>query len=592
MTILKNVQYSFKRVIETWPDYFRSMLILQFMRVVIVLPLLSYLFYKMLSRAKIVGVTNENFSALFSHPMALLIGLGLLLLFVFFIFYELGFYFLLAHNQATGQSIAFWDIVKGLNRKVRFFLSLNSLLLVGYFLLIMPIVSLGINAELTSMIKIPDFIVDELSMTPSGFTLYLSVIVALSYVALRLLYMIYFFVTDKNTTIWQAIRKSWNFSKGRSLSNLILLGLLVGGYGLLFGGIMFVFFLPLVIADAYLPVIAPVIAGLTITIVEIFLFLFGGLIQPLVANGIVGTTREGQPFLKEAPSFKFNPKLWAITYPKWRNILILGLIGFVGFNIWSAVGVVYAPQTEIVAHRGFTEKGVENTIGSLKAAAKVHADVVEMDIQETRDGKFVVMHDYNLKRLAGVNEEVRNLTLAELEQLTVKQGGYQDRIPSLSDYIDAAKKERIKLLIEVKPHGYESKEMAQNLVNLLQEKHVTTEFYVQSLDIKILNEIKEIEPTIQTAYVIPLNLGSLPETIHNFYVLEEFSVTESLLDQAASMNKEIFVWTVNKEELLRKYLRLDVDGIITNHPDLAIKLRDSQEETRTFLNRVEYLLED
>lgn len=592
MTLLKNVQYSFKRVIETWPDYFRSMLILQFMRIVIVLPLLSYLFYKMLSRAKIVGVTNENFTAIFNHPMALLIGVGLLLLFVFFIFYELGFYFLLAHNQATGQSIAFWDIVKGLNRKVRFFLSLNSLLLVGYFILILPIVSLGINAELTSMIKIPDFIVDELSMTNSGLALYIGVILVLSYIALRLLYMIYFFVTDKDTTIWQAIRKSWHFSKGRSFSNLIILGLLVGGYGLIFGVIMFIFFIPLVLADTYLPVIAPVVAGLTITAVEIFLFLFGGLIQPLVANGIVGTTREGQPFLKEAPRFHFQPKLWAKTYPKWRNVLIIGLLGFIGFNIWSAVGVVYAPQTEIIAHRGFTEKGVENTIGSLKAAAEVKADVVEMDIQETRDGKFVVMHDYNLKRLAGVNEEVRNLNLAELEQLTVKQSGFKDKIPSLSDYIDVAKKEHIKLLIEVKPHGYESKEMAQNFVALLKEKNVSHEFYVQSLDIKILNEIKELDPQIQTGYVIPLNLGSLPETVHNFYVLEEFSATESILAEAASMNKEIFVWTINKEDLLRKYLRLDVDGIITNHPDLAIKLRDSQEETRTFLNRVQYLLED
>ncbi|MBP1041780.1 glycerophosphodiester phosphodiesterase [Vagococcus sp. BWB3-3] len=592
MTILKNVQYSFQRVLETWPDYFKSLLILQFIRVAIVLPLLSFLFYKMLSRAKIAGVTNENFSAIFSHPLALLIGLALLLLFVFFIFYELGFYILLAHNQATGQSIAFWDIAKGLNRKVRFFLSLNSLLLVGYFILIMPIVSIGLNAELTSMIKIPDFIVDELSMTTSGLIMYIGVIIVLSYIALHLLYVVYFFVTDKEATIWQAIRKSWYFSKGRSISNLVILGLLVGGYGLLLGGITFVLFLPLVFADAYLPLIAPVVAGITITVVEIFLFLFGGVIQPLVANGIVGTTREGQPFLKDIPKFKFQPKLWAQTYPKWRNVLIIGLVVFIGFNIWSAISVVYAPQTEIVAHRGFTEKGVENTIGSLKAAAEVHADVVEMDIQETRDGKFVVMHDYNLKRLAGVNEEVRNLNLAELEQLTVKQSGFQDRIPSLSDYIDVAKKERIKLLIEVKPHGHESNEMAQNLVNLLKEKNVITDFYVQSLDIKILNEIKEIEPAIQTAYVIPLNLGSLPETMHDFYVLEEFSVTESLLTQAAAMNKEVFVWTVNKEDLLRKYLRLDVDGIITNHPDLAIKLRDSQEETRTFLNRVQYLLED
>ncbi|WEG72658.1 glycerophosphodiester phosphodiesterase [Vagococcus intermedius] len=255
------------------------------------------------------------------------------------------------------------------------------------------------------------------------------------------------------------------------------------------------------------------------------------------------------------------------------------------------ITVVYQPQTTIVAHRGFMEKGVENSLGSLRAAAEVGADMVEMDIQETKDGQFVVMHDYNLKRLAGLDQEVRNMTLKELQTVKIVQNGFTDRIPSLKEYIDEAKSLNMKLLIEVKPHGYESEDMCDNLIKVLKDKQVLSWFSVQSLDKPILDELKIKEPRLKTGYIIPLNFGHLPDTLHNFYVLEEFSVTENLLEEAKELKKGLFVWTVNKDELLKHYLRLDVDGIISNHPDRGVEFRESREETETFLNRVLFLLE-
>lgn len=585
------IKSTFSQMKAQWFDYFGSILVLQVIRIGIVLPMLSFLFYKMLSKANVLSITQDNYQEIITHPLAILLGIALLLLFVFFTFYELGYFFILANNKAQGKDIKVREIVRRLNSKARFFLSIHSLFLFLYFLLILPLVSFGLNAALIQNIKVPDFIIDELLMTPGGLYLYIGVLVVLSYLALRLLYAIYFFVTDESLSIWQSLKDSWHYSKGKSFQNIVILGGITLLFGLLIGAVVFIIMLPVMGADKFAPLIAPVIAGIAMTLIQMMLFLFGGLLQPLIATAIVASASNlvTEPAPKEP---KKSLKKWLNEHRKLRVITSIGLIGLLVFNIWSTVAIIYQPQSLMIAHRGFMSKGVENSLGGLRASAAAGADFVELDIQETSDQQFVVMHDYNLKRLAGINQEVRKLTLAELQKIEIKQNGFVDTIPSLAEFIEVARETNIKLLIEIKPHGYESPEMVANLVEFLNEKEVVTDFLVQSLDLKILNEVKELEPKIKTGYIIPLNIGSLPQSVHDFYVVEDFSITESLINEAAELDKDLFVWTVNKEELLKKYLRLDIDGIITNHPDLGIALRESQEATRTFANRVQYLLED
>ncbi|MGO3197830.1 glycerophosphoryl diester phosphodiesterase membrane domain-containing protein [Vagococcus salmoninarum] len=591
MRAISIIKRTFSQMKAQWLDYFGSVLVLQVIRIGIVLPVLSFLFYKMLSKANVLSITQDNFQEIITHPLAILLGIALLLLFVFFTFYELGYFFILANNKAQGNNIKVREIVRRLNSKARFFLSIHSLVLFLYFLLILPLVSFGLNAELIQNIKVPDFIIDELLMTPGGLYLYIGVLVVLSYLALRLLYAIYFFVTDESLSIWQSLKNSWHYSKGKSFQNIVILGGITLLFGLLIGAAVFIIMLPVIGADKFAPLIAPVIAGIAMTLIQIIIFLFGGLLQPLIATAIVASASNlmTEPAQKEP---KKSLKKWLNDHRKLRVITSIGLIGLLVFNIWSTVAIIYQPQSLMIAHRGFMSKGVENSLGGLRASAAAGADFVELDIQETSDQQFVVMHDYNLKRLAGINQEVRKLTLAELQKIEIKQNGFVDTIPSLAEFIEVARETNIKLLIEIKPHGYESPEMVANLVDFLNEKEVETDFLVQSLDLNILNEVKELEPKIKTGYIIPLNIGSLPQSVHDFYVVEDFSITESLINEAAELDKDLFVWTVNKEELLKKYLRLDIDGIITNHPDLGIALLESQEATRTFANRVQYLLED
>ena len=95
----------------------------------------------------------------------------------------------------------------------------------------------------------------------------------------------------------------------------------------------------------------------------------------------------------------------------------------------------------------------------MKKTHRLHPTYVEMDIHETKDHKFVVLHDENLKKLAGVNKTPHELTLAQLTRLTVHENGHHAKIASFDQYLNAAEKLHQKLLIEVKTTPTDSKGM-------------------------------------------------------------------------------------------------------------------------------------
>ena len=103
-------------------------------------------------------------------------------------------------------------------------------------------------------------------------------------------------------------------------------------------------------------------------------------------------------------------------------------------------------QVKLIAHRGDVSKGVENSLEALEAAAKGKAAYAEMDILLTKDHQFVVMHDYNLKRLAGVDKDVKDMTLAEVQGLKIQQDGHTSHIPVSYTHLDVYKRQLLQTL--------------------------------------------------------------------------------------------------------------------------------------------------
>ena len=233
-----------------------------------------------------------------------------------------------------------------------------------------------------------------------------------------------------------------------------------------------------------------------------------------------------------------------------------------------------APDTLVLGHRGFSGGGVENTISGLEAADRAGADLVEMDVMQTKDGEFVAMHDAVLSRLADRPDAVKDLTLDELTAITVHDlAGHRDRIPSFADYVTRAGELGMPLLIEIKLGGGETEDHVDRLVAELERLDALERNIYHSLDPASISRLKRLRPDLTVGYTMPFAGGGVPETPADFIVVEEWTATDAMQRAAADAGLGFFAWTVNDEAGIREHLRRDTDGIITDHPDVALSTR-------------------
>ena len=276
---------------------------------------------------------------------------------------------------------------------------------------------------------------------------------------------------------------------------------------------------------------------------------------------------------------------------KRSSILMLSMILFlVGSIAVNGIQIYYSKiDTKIlkIAHRGDVHGGVENSLEALESAKRKGADYAEMDIQLTRDNHFVVIHDYNLRRLTGRDARVRDLDLNEIRKLTISENGFESKIPTFEEYVKQAEKLKIKLLVELKPSGDEPENFAEMFVNKFRKLGVERKFKTMSLDLNLMRKIEKIAPEIETGFVIPLQFGDFDDSKIDFYVIEDFSYRRHLALKAHKKHRKIFVWTLNTRSEISKYLQEPIDGIISDELEMIneIEKEDRSKESifKTFI---------
>ena len=581
--ILRVLRLVFRNIYYYRVDYIRTFVTVRLFQILIVIPLTTLLFTSMLHLIGIQSVTEQNIWQLLKHPLVLTVLVFIVLIFLIFIYYEMGFLMLLAYHQQRAIPYTLKGLWKRLNQKVLHFMSFQTIFFVVYLMLVIPLISSVLPLSITQNLQIPRFIVDELLTSTKGQLLYYGAITVILVVGLRFIFTLPFFTVYHSTSIWQAVKMSWQFSQRKLIETLSMLALIVIVHVTITATILVIIFVPLYIVERLLHGNALVVAAFTLTLAEGFLVLAFTFLQAVFSQILVlvsfKLTHE-KPLIIQNESFRKTILHWTIIIGIFMYFLISGL------NIINLQKTVYEPTTKIIAHRGFMEKGVENTLSSLIASAEAGADMVEIDIQQTKDGKFIVFHDASLTRLAGKKESVYQMTQAELMEVTVHSGQLSDTIPSLEQMLEKSRELNIQLLIEIKTHGYETDDMLQRLIAMLDQYKALDVHYIQSLEMDIAIQIKEMEPRLKVGVVYALNLGALPKTDLDFIAIEQYFVTERLIEQAKQQEKQLFVWTVNDTRGLQKYLEQNIDGIITNYPDETNNLREVLNEDQYFLSRI------
>jgi glycerophosphoryl diester phosphodiesterase len=230
-----------------------------------------------------------------------------------------------------------------------------------------------------------------------------------------------------------------------------------------------------------------------------------------------------------------------------------------------------------IAHRGASAYEPENTLRAFERAIEMGATMLEVDVHLTRDGHPVVIHDADLSRTADGAGRVRDVTL---EQIKILDAGKGERIPTLAEAIDLVRG-RAELYIELK-----GQQTPSRVVEVLHGTGFVNDAIVGSFFPWLPQKVKFLDPKIRTSVLIrredrKANFVEWALAIEANYVhpcWEKGSrtphrlLTSGLIADLRRHGLGVIVWHEERPAELRELVKLDVDGICTNKPDLLTSI--------------------
>lgn len=260
-------------------DYIRTFAILRIVQAFILLPLIWLITAIVMDITGVQVITQDSILYLLTNLFALF-GIGIILFIgIVFIYYELGFLILLAYYQYRAIPYTWKDLLKRLNQKVVYFVSLQTLLIVVYLLLLIPLISSLLPVSLIQNINVPSFIIDELLNSRNGTILYVVLIIIMSFISLRFIFTWPFFTVYQELTIFKALKMSWQFSKRKLLETIGMIGLIVLVNLTLLLFALFIILTPLFIIEKIKPDWGLVTASFTLTLAQGVIILFFTILQ-------------------------------------------------------------------------------------------------------------------------------------------------------------------------------------------------------------------------------------------------------------------------------------------------------------------------
>jgi glycerophosphoryl diester phosphodiesterase len=284
------------------------------------------------------------------------------------------------------------------------------------------------------------------------------------------------------------------------------------------------------------------------------------------------------------------------------GILVVLLILYIGLRILAKPAPDHSylkpDNVLVIAHRGGRSLGPESTLYTFQRAVELGANVLEMDVQRTEDGHLVVLHDRTVDRTTDATGPVENYTLAELKNLDAAYHWSPDngrtyplrnkdvRIPTLAEVFKAFPKTRMNIEIkDPKPS------VIPSFCGSIREHNMSTKVMVASFDAGVLKEFRSVCSEVATSagfteaflfyYLQKIRLESMyspdmqamqiPETRDNRQV-----VNRRFMKAAHARNLRVHVWTINDVDSMKQYLKIGVDGIMTDYPDRLIELLKNQ----------------
>lgn len=253
------------------------------------------------------------------------------------------------------------------------------------------------------------------------------------------------------------------------------------------------------------------------------------------------------------------------------------------------VSATAGPPVQVAAHRGGALLWAENSLLAFRNALALGADLLELDVHLTRDGEVVVIHDPTLERTSTGTGPVGTARLADLAgvRLRGREGAVTDEpVPTLAQVLDLLRPALAELLLEIKvdaarrPYaGIEEKTLALVAAKGLRERTV-----VMAFEPDTLRRVRALDGSIRTTMLVsrsrvererapaPTIVRWAAEVGATSLGVDHRVVDAPLVAAARQAGLRLAAWTVNTEPDIRRVLDLGVDIVISDQPDLAMRL--------------------
>lgn len=519
-------------------------------------------------------ISQENIGLVFGSPISVLLLLGAVLLITFYVYFEITALVLYCEAGWHNVPVSLWTLCRHTClRALRVFHYKN----LPVILLLLPVIALSafpLTTGLLSEIQVPEFILDFIRENSLLFPLFL-VFMALINI------LLFFYLFSFPAVILQGQHFIGSFGRSRQL---------LKGRKLKTAAGLFVCIMAFLLAAA---------AGFALMVLALwgyskisrsadggrslfqFYYLkwsgigsvaFSILVSPALSSAVVSMFHQYHGDLPPEPK-PVSRNLRVLLY-KLAAVAAAFLITAMyseteqGGNLYFTAN----PETLIVAHRAGALFAPENTLAALETAIQSGADMAEIDVQQTRDGVLIVMHDSDFRRTAGLGRKVWETDYTEVERLDAgsffSEEFAGERIPTLSQMLSAADG-RIRLMIELKASGHET-DLIGKTIREIREAGMEGQCILASMNLELLRRSKELAPEIETVYITALLVSDYDELdFVDGYSVETGSLTREMVIKAQTDGKKIYAWTANREKSIKKILRTGADGLVTDNPELA-----------------------
>jgi len=254
----------------------------------------------------------------------------------------------------------------------------------------------------------------------------------------------------------------------------------------------------------------------------------------------------------------------------------------------------FPPQLSLQAHRGAAGLAPENTLAAFRMAIDLGADAAELDLQATKDGVVVVIHDDTVDRTTDGRGRIGDLTLADIKRLDAgaKFGApfRGERVPTLRELIDLVKaggNDRFRLNLEIKfAEGREGQpaDLEKRVLAVLRQTGFLDRVITQSFHHASATKMKRLAPSIPAGLLVgqrrqPADPVAIVRQHGVDYYAPHYSlVTPDLLRRLHDAGIPVVTWTVNDPADMRRLLAMGLgalpgDGMISDYPDRLVGLR-------------------